>query len=638
MWCLSNCLTVGKRWKRLTNRNKNLRHTRPDAKFENTSLEQFSYSTIPLHIQHRNPRANIGEPDPTVIRVTKPVRLLRILPERVNGLLTCRIRSVDLDTATTLKYDAISYTWRLKAQEETNKRKDETSKIIVCNNTRLLVEENLFNCLTQLEKNGRHYDRDLWVDAICIDQGNDRERNEQVSIMADIYSLAECVIVWLGAADKLTPKASELIERLSQLNDDDMLTIDPQAFDNPYNNVLLGCSNSPEHWKALALLFGRRWFTRAWVVQELILARGTTILCGDFTFDWEKMVRVSDFLSKRTSANTFKEHLFDDIDRHLLSYKNPTKLNAVKRDIDIGADNIILHTLVRCRTYDAEKKHDKVYSFLGLANCRSPDHPELYPNYNESVTKLYTNVAKYILEISKDLHVLAHAEGEDFKKIEGLPTWVPDWSVREDLGLRITGYTRYNAAGTLPCFKKIQDGNKLVLRGFELDTITRIGETKKEVNSTKDCKNWLDMRDELQREYPTTDYKDAFWRTLLIDTDPSRTVPIKQPWGNAFDIWMKLSDYEPSETGKQRAAEYETSFTHSLNLRLFRTARGSLGCGTSSCKKGDLVWIVQGSRVPLILRKVPQAVTYDLVGGTYLHGFMQGEALDGREFQEFTLA
>ncbi|KAF3058506.1 Heterokaryon incompatibility protein 6, OR allele [Daldinia childiae] len=512
------------------------------------------------------------------------------------------------------------------------------SKTIVCNNTRLSVAENLFNCLTQLEKNGHHYDRDLWVDAICIDQGNDHERNDQVSIMADIYRLAECVIVWLGAADELTQKASELIERLSQLTDDEMLTIDPQAFNNLHKNVPLGCSNSSGHWKALALLFGRRWFTRAWVVQELILARGTTILCGDFTLDWEKMVRASDFLSRRTSANTFKEHLFDGIDHALLSYKNPTKLNAVKRDINIGADNIILHTLVRCRTYDAEKKHDKVYSLLGLANCPSYDHPELYPNYNESVTKLYTDVAKYILKVSKDLHVLAHAEGDDFKQTKGLPTWVPDWSVREDLGLRITGYTRYNAAGTLPCFKKIQDENKLVLRGFELDTITRIGETKKEVNRTKNCKNWLEMRDELQREYPTTNYKDAFWRTLLIDTDPSRTVPIKQPWENAFDIWMELSDYEPSETDKHRAAQYETSFTHSLNLRLFRTAGGSLGCGTSSCEKGDLVWIVQGSRVPLILRKVPQAATYDLVGGTYLHGFMQGEALDGREFQEFTLS
>ncbi|KAI1463957.1 HET-domain-containing protein [Daldinia caldariorum] len=569
-----------------------LRHTHSNTESENT-LEQFSYSIIPLHIHHRSFTSSVEEPSPAI---PETIRLLRILPRR---------------------YDAISYTWQ---QDEVNGGSKNKQGEIVCNDARLLVGVNLFNCLEQLEKNGRHYDQDLWVDAICINQGDEAERNQQVSIMADIYKLAERVVVWLGAADEFTPKASELIESLSRLKGDEIITITPQAFDDAHNKRLLGCSNSPEHWKALALLFGRRWFTRAWVVQELILARKITILCGDHTFDWDKMVRVSDFLAKRTSANTFREHLFDNIDRHFLSYKNPTKLDAIKRDRCGQASNAFLYTLVRCRTYDAREKHDK-----------------LYPNYHGTVAKLYTDVAKYILEASEDLHVLAHAEGDYFRETEGLPTWVPDWSVRKDLGLRITGYTRYNAAGTLPCFYKIQDGDRLGLRGFELDIITRVGETKEEVNRTKNCKDWLDLRDELQREYPAADYKDAFWRTLLIDTDPSRTVPIKQPWENAFNIWMGLCDYEPSKTGKQKAAEYETSFTHSLNLRLFRTAQGHLGCGTSSCKKGDLVWIVQGSRVPLILRLVPQAKTYELVGGTYLHWFMQGEALDERELQGFTL-
>ncbi|OTB15164.1 hypothetical protein K445DRAFT_36833, partial [Daldinia sp. EC12] len=524
----------------------------------------------------------------------KTIRLLQILPDRVNGLLTCRIRCVDLDTASTPRYDALSYTW--KQDKDNGGNSNETNKDIVCNNARLSVEVNLFNCLKQLEKNGRHYDRDLWVDAICIDQGDEAERSQQVSIMADIYKLAECVIVWLGTAKEFTPKALELIECLSQLGRDDMLTINPQAFDDIHNKELLGGSNSPEHWGALAWLFGRRWFTRAWV-----------------------------------------EHPLDHIDGRSLPYKNPAKLDAIKRDIRANANNTFLYTLVRCRIYDAQEKHDKVYSFLGLLNSQAPGHLGLYPDYQESVAKLYTDVAKYILRTSEDLHVLAHAEGDRFRETEGLPTWVPDWSVRKDLGLRITGYARYNAAGTLPCFYEIKDGDKLGLRGFKLEIITRIGETKEEVNNTKDCKDWLDLRDELQREYPSTNVKDAFWRTLLIDTDTSRAVPIKQPWENAFDIWMGLCDFEPSKTDKQKAVQYETSFTHSLHLRLFRTAQGHLGCGTSSCKEGDLIWIVQGSRIPLILRPAPHTATYELVGGTYLHGFMQGEALNGREFEKFTL-
>lgn len=40
-----------------------------------------------------------------------------------------------------------------------------------------------------------------WTDAICIDQSNVQEHKHQVQMMRQIYSRAESVIVWLGAAD-----------------------------------------------------------------------------------------------------------------------------------------------------------------------------------------------------------------------------------------------------------------------------------------------------------------------------------------------------------------------------------------------------------------------------------------------------
>ncbi|CAJ2502312.1 Uu.00g097060.m01.CDS01 [Anthostomella pinea] len=40
----------------------------------------------------------------------------------------------------------------------------------------------------------------MWVDALCIDQGNTIERGSQVLRMGDIYKLAQRVIVWLGPA------------------------------------------------------------------------------------------------------------------------------------------------------------------------------------------------------------------------------------------------------------------------------------------------------------------------------------------------------------------------------------------------------------------------------------------------------
>ncbi|KAK4163767.1 heterokaryon incompatibility, partial [Cladorrhinum sp. PSN259] len=41
----------------------------------------------------------------------------------------------------------------------------------------------------------------IWVDALCINQGNRKERGQQVQLMQEIYSNAYSAIVWLGEGD-----------------------------------------------------------------------------------------------------------------------------------------------------------------------------------------------------------------------------------------------------------------------------------------------------------------------------------------------------------------------------------------------------------------------------------------------------
>jgi hypothetical protein len=43
----------------------------------------------------------------------------------------------------------------------------------------------------------------LWIDAICINQEDDKERGHQVAIMRDVYSRAIEVLIWLGEARKI---------------------------------------------------------------------------------------------------------------------------------------------------------------------------------------------------------------------------------------------------------------------------------------------------------------------------------------------------------------------------------------------------------------------------------------------------
>ena len=44
----------------------------------------------------------------------------------------------------------------------------------------------------------QHNERYLWIDQICINQDDIKERGSQVQLMREIYSGATCVLAWLG--------------------------------------------------------------------------------------------------------------------------------------------------------------------------------------------------------------------------------------------------------------------------------------------------------------------------------------------------------------------------------------------------------------------------------------------------------
>ncbi|KAJ4263518.1 hypothetical protein NW762_006337 [Fusarium torreyae] len=73
--------------------------------------------------------------------------------------------------------------------------------------------------------------------------------------------------------------------------------------------------------------------------------------------------------------------------------------------------------------------------------------------------------------------------------------------------------------------------------------------------------------------------------------------------------------------------------------RPFLTDTGYLGMGLMSTQPGDEVWVVSGCLTPVVLRKTEaEANEYNLVGETYVHGVMQGEAVtDDAVWQEIQI-
>jgi hypothetical protein len=109
-----------------------------------------------------------------------------ILHPKFNGL---GIRTPLSETDYMVQYDAPSYTWG----------SGETTRTILCNDIELPVGENLFRALQELRWS-QEQDRYLWVDAICINQSDIKERGEQVQNMLQIYRLSTTVITWLDVS------------------------------------------------------------------------------------------------------------------------------------------------------------------------------------------------------------------------------------------------------------------------------------------------------------------------------------------------------------------------------------------------------------------------------------------------------
>ncbi|VUC23445.1 unnamed protein product [Clonostachys rosea] len=202
-------------------------------------------------------------------------RLLQLEPG--TGQIECHVFQAYLDDETNLiPYEALSYCWgstRLARKVKVNGRD-------------LFITENLYEALQHLRPEGEA--RILWIDAICIDQSNIRERGHQVRYMSRIYSGADRVVIWLGYVK------IESEHTLSALREFEK-RVPPRAwngwhYDDPEwskvwkdaQTYLLGGHGSDEigRQSGLRFLMKQPWFTRVWILQEAAKAKKARIVCS----------------------------------------------------------------------------------------------------------------------------------------------------------------------------------------------------------------------------------------------------------------------------------------------------------------------------------------------------------------------
>lgn len=134
------------------------------------------------------------------------IRLVKVLPGDYADPMCCTIFKETLGLA---EYEALSYTW--------GDPKDRRAIRLNGHSQAISITANCEAALRRL----RYLDRErvVWIDAICINQGDLMERSRQVRLMADIFRRASCTLCYVGEPDDSSDAALRLLRKVDEYND-----------------------------------------------------------------------------------------------------------------------------------------------------------------------------------------------------------------------------------------------------------------------------------------------------------------------------------------------------------------------------------------------------------------------------------
>ncbi|UPX20767.1 uncharacterized protein EKO05_0010988 [Ascochyta rabiei] len=267
---------------------------------------------------------------------TKSIRLLRINEELSGkGLIQCSM----IHATTSATYMCLSYVWDFSSQPEPEPephcevkpsyfdqgfgysspgtlhhnfsylslKGDHDShrprlRVILIDDCPFLVLQNLFEFLCMAREGTFDLSTPLWIDALCIDQTNLSERNHQVAQMGEIYSSAKSVHAWLGKVAWSVPEEPEtrMFDPAKGWIKKRRSDHSPRPLLEDILSVLLSDRNlhvarNPDLEEGLFEQFMRNpYWERAWVMQEMFLARELTFWLDALPMDKSGLSRLEE--------------------------------------------------------------------------------------------------------------------------------------------------------------------------------------------------------------------------------------------------------------------------------------------------------------------------------------------------------
>ena len=392
-------------------------------------------------------------------------------------------------------------------------------------------------------------------------------------------------------------------------------------------------------WGPVKSLLDKSWFTRMWVVQEVILAKSATVIWGDAEIDWnwigtaareiwDNYQILGQFRTRGLENAYFMHSLFQEQHKAEPEFYN------------------FLELLYWFQNLEVSDARDKVFALVGIPTQNSAlEDGSIFvePNYTLNVRDVYIRLARKIMEQDEILSILACVmpDGSSYpERVQdfGLPSWVPNWTVYW-AAVPIMGFynsTKHTASGPVRLEIIENDDSKVLLaRGLELDLVSQVlpvledgdyGSVPERIRLCIDA--YLNHGSSLQQlsKTFTAGYTGS---NILIEDDISHLADFAAFLRRLDPAWTyTVNDILESDLSghKGDAEHYQAAlYNYCTCRRLFFTSHGKLGLGPAAMAEGDTICILFGGQTPFVLRH--EINHYILIGACYIADIMKGEAI-----------
>ncbi|KAI1130834.1 heterokaryon incompatibility protein-domain-containing protein [Nemania abortiva] len=608
------------------------------------------------------------------LRNNETIRILTLDPGKRGDILTGTLKTIPIDSLGS--YEAVSYVWADPGPPNI------AYHILIRDgheNENLLALRggSIFAALHQLRLPNRS--RRIWADQCCINQDDPVERSQQLQFMNRIYQDATRILVWLGLDTKKEAiQAFGLIREL----DESLSSHSVDAVSCDLDTVPLE-RRLADNQGAIKALTDCAWFKRGWIVQEIGTGTPATMMWGDAEISWDTLASVCERLKSYHHLRSTLGINTSDISFLFRRFIEPDENTHHANRFNF------VYELQRARHLHFSDDRDRVFAFLGHFSVRSL-HPlgcgpvSVMADYTKTVEETYINVAVRILKanpaafcivlaaVQHPCHALPSrhrgAVNVDIsfeawlRDEHKLPSWVPDWRRSEGIILAEPICPHRSHGDSIAKFNIVEE-DILMLRahGVEIDAIEECSQplASRDFYRKKTLNQPLTLIEQLwhgicgkERFNLTDKYLEdqtaffAFMQTLSNGCVQAAGHECRPYHEIPDSVWLeKAARYvvdtleasdDVSEEVRRAAGSKELEGQHkkwdrwaasASEGRVFaRTRTGYYVLGPVALEVGDVVCVLFGGKVPFCLRPIGRQ--YLLVGECYVHGLMNGEAID----------